>query len=100
MSTVGLVVRSYKRLTAQHEEEMRRGAVERSTIFQEWAVNKVFLDADATKRASEHMSHFSRDGALLRNIIESFLETGEKRLIPAQSHDKDGRDVFVLILRP
>jgi len=101
MTMQAIVERNITRLKAKLDGEQERAATSKQVIYPEWAHGRILFDADTTRDARMYSS--GSDGLysqVLDNVRDALVETGETRLVPALSYDKQKRRVIVLILQP
>ncbi|MDB5162374.1 MAG: hypothetical protein JWM52_882 [Candidatus Saccharibacteria bacterium] len=100
MRTVDLVRRQYDRLNSEFETAIKNGAEKRSYPFYEWAVGRVLLGTEETKSVLDSVAFGAGHGGVIRDVYDSFLETGDHRLIPALTFDKDGKPIVIVVIQP
>jgi len=99
MTTAQLVSVNYERLQRQLDQAVERAGEKRSTVFYEWAIGKVLLNAKQTE--SSRLEQNSGDIALVLHAVNDVLgELKDNRLVPALTYDKLGRHVIILVLKP
>lgn len=100
MRTLDLVRRAYDRLESDFESAVSRGAEKRSRPFYEYANGKVLLDSESVNEARGGESDRQGEGDFFRNVCDSFLETGNGRLVPALTFNKDAKPIIIVVIQP
>lgn len=100
MRTVDIVTRAYGKLESELESAIGRGAERRSRPLHEYAHGKVLLDANAMNEARGEGASRESEADFVRSVYDSFLETGNKRLVPALTFDKNAKPIIIVVIQP
>lgn len=93
-----LVQRNHRRLVGEHKAAVERGAISNSkNPFHEYFNGKVLLNADDTLKVKQSLLRGASAEALVTEIYDELLETGEKRFVPSLTLTKEDRRLVVIV---